>query len=856
MTPIEQIKGFIEQGSVSGLEHLARLIGVSALVTERDPTFKRQALHFAARANRPEIVEWLIHAGADIEAQDVDLSTPLIVAAINGAEQATQALLAHHSQVNARRRDGKTAFIMAQSLAARGGGFSATAELLLRAGANTLAVDADGKTAMDHAEEISIARVRASDASRQPIAASGGALASALGADIASMGAQSSQVSSDTLNMNTVNDPFGKPKIATSEASAPDIDTRMPRSEAINKLRSLGFELLGAIDGEPSMEGRDALALEISTLLDHQKNVLLVGKPGVGKRSLARQAAETLAGRGKIVMSVPSSCFRGTKYAGSVNENIQKWLGPALSLGDELTLFINDAHQLSTGVTSSDSADTPLQILREQLDTRKERHLTLLCATTPKEVKILEDDEPFMRLFARKDVLAMSQQEALAAMVSPAGTRALLADHPQASSEDLARVSGIAVELAAKYLFNQSFPAKSFDFASRALAVKAPACWTESELNELFCSSYAVPREIADGALSADSPFYQLELELRKKLIGQDGPISEISQAIASQIVLADPTSHAPVTMLLAGPTGVGKTEATLTVAKTLGLPSLELSMGEFKDPREGPAKLLAHISDFCTKHYAGVILFDEIEKSNPQARDLLLNLFDKGIVGSGDDKVECGFMICVATTNVGAEEAVALKKELRELDGNPKIHDSWIRAKMINEGFRPEFINRIALAVDFNDITRPDALTIAKMMIASKAKALKTTRRIELCIDNSVAQCYAADVFDQRYGARGIRRCVDAVLQSIVSNRDLALAIGPGSSISATARDGMIIAKATSSEGKVFESTIKARDEDLDKRRLGAAQRSLSLFADSVLMAARTAETHGPTLSRSAARP
>lgn len=843
MTPIEHIKSFIESGSLDGLKSLAAQIGNEALAQARDSKFQRQALHFASKSNRPDIIAWLASIGANLEAEDIDGSRPMHVAAMNGSKEAVDSLLRLRAASDPVRRDGKTPFIFAQSLIARGGAYANIAATLRGVGANAGAVDAEGKTAFDHAQEINATSAKARVAQATTLEDRGlGDPSSLLGAmsglqtDLSN---QAAMMGTGTPTGQALDDPLATPapgpKTATSVEAGTTANVAMPRDEAIKKLKDLGFEILGAQDGAPALTGRAKEVEEISNLLDKRKNVLLTGKAGVGKRSLVRAAAESLAAKGKIVMSVPSSSFRGNKYAGSVNENIQKWLGPALSLGDELVLFINDAHQLSTGKTSSDTTDTPIQILREQMDPRKDKRLTLLCATTPKEAPMLDEDASFVSQFSKKSITPMSASETLEAMTSAAGARELLRDHPESKPESISALCAQAVDLCDKYLFNQSFPAKAFEFASRALAQGAPETWTEEKIGELFCKTYSVPREIVEGRMKADSPYFRLESELKKGLIGQDGPIAEISKAVKSQIVLANPSSHKPVSMLFAGPTGVGKTEASESMARILGLPILVLNMGEFTSPSKA-GELKDQIAEFATKNYAGVILVDEIEKSHPVVRDVLLNLFDKGTVGSGDDKVDCGFMITIATTNVGAREAVLLKRELREQFGDPKIHDSWTRAKMIDEGFRPEFVNRIGLACDFNDITPKDALKIAMNMFSATAKGLLKTRGIELHVDESLAKDHAADVFDADYGARGIKRCVETTMQTIVAESSISLAIGPGSRLEARSESKTIIAKVTSREGHEAHATIASSDANEDLARL---QTVLGGFSNNVGRAA-----------------
>lgn len=836
MSLIDNLKKALETGNADEFEQLVKSHDANAVATSADSRFSRTALHWAARYNRQAEIHTLIELGADINAPDISKNTPLHIAAMNGSPEAVQMLVLRGANLDARNLTEATPYIFAAGQASKGASFGACAQLLASGGANVKAVDKDGVGAVAHAQEIVTANKsmqastlgapqNANDISRAAIADPN--LAKAI-SGLDQMAAQAKEIRAE---MNPFPPQPEQPKEALAQGDAQP-GAPMTKEQALQKLEELGFQRLGAIEDEPKMEGRNALVSETSTLLDKRKNVMLCGKAGVGKRSIARACAESLASRGKIMLSVPSSSFRGDKYAGSVNANIQRWLEPALSLGDDLVLFINDAHQLSTGRTSSDTTDTPLQILREQMDSRKDKRLNLLCATTPKEIASLEADDAFMSLFSRTAVEPMTAAEALSAMMSPAGAQELLREHPEATVADLSSMASLCVDLCDKYLFNQSFPAKAFEFASRALAQGAPSTWNEQALTNLFGQSYSVPKEIVEGRMNADSPFYKLEAGLGEIILGQEGPLSEIAKAVASKVVLANPNSHRPLTMLFGGPTGVGKTEASESMGRILSLPVLKLNMGEVKTAQD-VEKFKADMEAFCSKNYAGIVLVDEIEKGHSASRDILLSLFEKGTIGSGESMVKCGFMICIATTNVGAKASVEIKKELRSAYGNPKIHDSWLRGQMIQAGFRPEFMNRIDVAIDYNDITTEHALSIAKLMFASKAKELASTRKITLKIDESLALSHAAEIFDPEYGARGIRRCVEDTLNAIVSERSIALAVGPSSVLSARSICGSIHADVIPLGGEKVSVVIQSASANDELARLNAVLGKFGALVD-----------------------
>jgi ATP-dependent Clp protease ATP-binding subunit ClpA len=777
----DDFKNIIEHGNERDLRQAGDLLksrgALKELIDALGP-MSRGLLHVVAALDKPDMAKALIEYGARLEQGDIDGSTPLHVAAMKGSAGAAAALIEAGADANAVRGDGKTPLMFAafgSALAQRKGAPTAPHEalvsLLKMAGANPDMLDQSGKSAMAHIQE--------SDASKRAWALADPDL-------IKSMAALNAQPPQEPQEP--------KPALAQGESAAPS--ATMPREEAIKKLLDLGFEILGAQDGSPLTEGREADAQELATILSKRKSALIVGQAGVGKRALAKACAEELAKQGKILMSLPSSSFRGDKYAGSVNANIQKWLGPALALGDELALFVNDAHQLSTGKTSSDNTDTPLQILRERMDPRKERKLTLLCASSPKEVEALEADQAFMSLLSVKKVEPMDRAGAIKALESAYGKSQLLADHPNADEVAYDALCRRSAELCDKYLFNLPFPGKAFSFAARALAQDAPQAWTQERLDNMFCEAYSVPKEVARGRFEADSPYLAANLEqaLNGVLKGQQGPMAEVAQAISAAAALANPKSHSPMSMLFGGPTGVGKTETAEELRRRLGLPMLTLACGEIKTA-EKIDEMQESMRDFCSKNYAGILLVDEIEKIHTAGRDVFLSLLEKGVIGSGENEVKCGFLIVVLTTNVAAKEAVAIKKKLRAACGDPKIHDSWLRGQMIDAGFRAELVNRIDLVVDYNDITPVDALSIAQLMFAKRAREQKESRGLELSVDESLAKSHAADIFDPEFGTRGIKRCVDGAIKSIVARPEIVLALEPGARLSARSENGAIIA-------------------------------------------------------------
>ncbi len=302
---------------------------------------------------------------------------------------------------------------------------------------------------------------------------------------------------------------------------------------------------------------------------------------------------------------------------------------------------------------------------------------------------------------------------------------------------------------------------------------------------------------------SAARPDYRrlggMESELSRHVVGQEAAISAVSRAVKKAMTgLRDP--RRPIaTFFFVGQTGVGKTE--LAKALTLYLcqdPSrmVRVDGSEYALPHEY-AKLIGAPPGYVGHDQRGLLaeasrfdgpftlLCDEIEKSDPKVRDLMLQAMDEGFVTDNKGaRISFGEAVIIFTSNVGAEEAGQLRNRIgfaRSEPGRAERMDELLRA--IKAGFRPEFVNRVSEIVFFNPIGLDECERIARRFldeVRRHAEAVPLTVRY----DDRVPRYLAEKSYRPEHGAREVRRTVEAEVEGALSDLLVEGRISQGDSV------------------------------------------------------------------------
>ena len=258
-----------------------------------------------------------------------------------------------------------------------------------------------------------------------------------------------------------------------------------------------------------------------------------------------------------------------------------------------------------------------------------------------------------------------------------------------------------------------------------------------------------------------------MEDYLGKRVIGQKEAIAAVSDAVRrSRAGISDP-NHPTGSFLFLGPTGVGKTELAKALADFLfddEKAMVRIDMSEYME-KASVSRLIGaapgyigyeeggQLTEAVRRRPYSVVLFDEVEKANPEVFDVLLQVLDDGRLTDGQGRtVDFKNTILIMTSNLGSQFLVN-----QDMDADAKkkaVMDA------VHMNFKPEFLNRLDEIVMFHPLTREELGGIVNIQVAQVASRL-TDRRIKLDVTDAAREWLANTGYDPAYGARPLRRLV-----------------------------------------------------------------------------------------------
>ncbi|MCR4925359.1 MAG: ATP-dependent Clp protease ATP-binding subunit, partial [Clostridiales bacterium] len=280
----------------------------------------------------------------------------------------------------------------------------------------------------------------------------------------------------------------------------------------------------------------------------------------------------------------------------------------------------------------------------------------------------------------------------------------------------------------------------------------------------------------------------KMEEELHKRIVGQDEAVTAVAKAIRrGRVGLKDPKR--PIgSFIFLGPTGVGKTELCKSLAFAMfgdENAMIRLDMSEYME-KHTVSRLIGsppgyvgfdeggQLTEQVRRHPYSVILFDEIEKANPDVMNILLQILDDGILtDSQGRKVDFKNSIIIMTSNVGAKLISSGNTNLGFSSGEANESDKNIKDAVMGElkrTFRPEFLNRVDDIIVFKQLTHKDIENIARNMLNVLVNRVHDNMEIELEFTDEVISKIADAGFDPVYGARPLRRSIQTNIEDKLS--------------------------------------------------------------------------------------
>jgi ATP-dependent Clp protease ATP-binding subunit ClpB len=322
---------------------------------------------------------------------------------------------------------------------------------------------------------------------------------------------------------------------------------------------------------------------------------------------------------------------------------------------------------------------------------------------------------------------------------------------------------------------------------------------TEEEVAEVVSKWTGIP--VSKMLEGERDKLLQMEQALGRRVVGQREAVSAVSDAIRrSRAGLADP-NRPNGSFLFLGPTGVGKTELSKALAEFLfdtDEAMVRIDMSEFME-KHSVARLIGappgyvgyeeggYLTEAVRRRPYSVILLDEIEKAHPDVFNVLLQVLDDGRLTDGQGRtVDFRNTVVIMTSNIGSQM-------IQELTGESNYEQMKSAVmEIVQQQFRPEFVNRIDEIVVFHPLGRSELRSIVDIQLGYLRKRL-ADREMQIELDDTARDLLAEAGFDPVYGARPLKRAIQHQLENPLAQRILRGEFAPGETISVAVEDGQL---------------------------------------------------------------
>jgi ATP-dependent Clp protease ATP-binding subunit ClpA len=554
---------------------------------------------------------------------------------------------------------------------------------------------------------------------------------------------------------------------------------------------------LARVGGIDPLIGRDKeLERAIQVLCRRRKNnPLLVGESGVGKTAIAEGLAwrieqgdvpEVMADCTLYSLDI-GSLLAGTKYRGDFEKRFKSLL-KQLEQDKNSILFIDEIHTIiGAGAASGGQVDAA-NLIKPLLSSGKIR---VIGSTTYQDFSsIFEKDRALARRFQKIDITEPSPEETIQ-IINGLKTK-YEAHHDVRYTAKAVRA---AVELSVKYINDRHLPDKAIDVIDEAgaRARLMPVSKRKKTVNVSDIESVVARiARIPEKTVSATDRDVLKNLGDRLKMLvfGQDTAVEVLTEAIKMSRAGLSQDRKPVGSFLFAGPTGVGKTEVTVQLAKALDIELLRFDMSEYME-RHTVSRLIGAppgyvgfdqgglLTDAVIKHPHAVVLLDEIEKAHPDVFNLLLQVMDNGtLTDNNGRKADFRNVILVMTTNAGVRETERKSIGLIHQDNSPDAMEE------IKKVFTPEFRNRLDNVIWFNHLS-PEVIQQVVDKFIVELQAQLDAKGVSLEVSDEARDWLSVKGYDRAMGARPMTRIVQENLKKPLANELLFGSLVDGGSVS-----------------------------------------------------------------------
>jgi len=536
-------------------------------------------------------------------------------------------------------------------------------------------------------------------------------------------------------------------------------------------------------EGFPEIIGHEKEIEQVERILARSEynNVLLVGEPGVGRKSVVQglvrkavfgQSLSAVNYKRIVELNMPR-LMAETKTVDELESILDRIFQEVVSAGNVI-LVIDEFHNFIGNKPGPGMTDIA-GIISSYLP-RPEFQIVAICSFVGLH-KNIEQNPSVLDLFEKVEVPEISERETL--MILENFTPVLEQKYKIFVSYPALRE---IISLSRRYLASLPFPKKALDLLDEAMiyAQKTAAAkiLLPSHINAIISERAQMP--VGDMDMKEKSILLNLENSIHQRIINQEEAVKEVSTALRRARAEVSSRNGPMGTFLFLGPTGVGKTETSKALAQIyFGSESrmIRLDMSEFQEIKD-ISRLIGGVGEEgllttpVRENPFSLILLDEVEKAHRNILNLFLQVLDEGFLTDGQGrKVDFKNSIIIATSNAAYQVILeSLKTPDGWIDVKQKLFD-YIFEKGI---FRPEFINRFDAAVVFKPLTKENLLDIAELMLKSLQNHLKE-KGIDFVITMSLKEKIVALSYDPTFGARQMKRVVQDRVENVLAEALLA---------------------------------------------------------------------------------
>jgi len=517
---------------------------------------------------------------------------------------------------------------------------------------------------------------------------------------------------------------------------------------------------------------------------DSLSNVLLVGEPGTGRKSIVQAIAQ----RCYLQKNLQELCNKRVveldmvKLASQIQDFetmetvLDRILSEVLSAGNVI-LVIDELQNFVGQETMKAGAVDISGILSKYLPMPKFQFIGI-CSYDGLHKKI-EQNSSFLELFRKIEVQEVSEIETISIVQNYAleleQKHKILVLYPAVRE---------IVNLSGRYFPSTPFPKKALDVLSEAVVYvisKNERIVMPHHIAEIISNKTEIP--VGKMEFKEKEVLLNLESLIHKRIVNQSEAVREVSIAMRRARAGIASKKRPMGTFLFLGPTGVGKTETAKALSQIyFGSENkmIRIDMSEFQEisdiPRllgaVSPVEMQGLLTTPVRENPFSLVLLDEIEKAHPNILNLFLQVFDEGHITDGQGrKILFTNTIIICTSNAGSEMIFKLVESNQKLIRQDLLGD-LIQKKI----FSPEFINRFDATVLFHPLTKENLMDIAHLSLESLKKNLKE-KEIDFEISEALKEKIVELSYKPEFGAREMRRVIqdkveNSIAEALISDK------------------------------------------------------------------------------------